>query len=101
MGVAPRSARVSPRAARYTPRVAVLVESDRMPAPGASSVVRVRRATPSHAPAIRAIADAAWRDTYRDLLRPETIDWFLDRAYSEDLSLIHISEPTRLGMISY
>ena len=46
--------------------------------------ISVRRATPSHAPAIRAIADAAWRSTYRDLLRPETIDWFLDRAYSED-----------------
>lgn len=44
----------------------------------------MRRATPSHAPAIRAIADAAWRATYRDLLRPETIDWFIERAYSEE-----------------
>jgi len=46
--------------------------------------ILVRRATPSHAPAIRAIADAAWRDTYRDRLRPETIDWFIERAYSEE-----------------
>lgn len=50
----------------------------------------MRRATPSHAPAIRAIADAAWRDTYRDLLRPETIDWFLDRAYAEDRVALRI-----------
>ncbi len=46
--------------------------------------ILVRRATPSHAPAIRAIAHAAWRATYRDLLRPETIDWFIERAYSEE-----------------
>ncbi len=62
----------------------VPVGTDRLPAPDAQPPIRVRRATPSHAPAIRAIADAAWRDTYRDLLRPETIDWFLDRAYAED-----------------
>jgi len=48
------------------------------------AVIAVRRATPSHAPAIRAIADAGWRTTYGDLLLPETIDWFLERAYSED-----------------
>jgi GNAT superfamily N-acetyltransferase len=46
--------------------------------------IRVRRATPSHAPAIRAIAHGAWRDTYRGLLRDETIEWFLDRAYSHE-----------------
>ena len=46
--------------------------------------IRVRRATPSHAPAIRAIAHDAWRDTYRDLLRADTIEWFLERAYSEE-----------------
>jgi len=53
-------------------------------APVTPSRIRVRRATPSHAPAIRAIADAAWRATYRDLLREDTIEWFLERAYSED-----------------
>ena len=50
----------------------------------------MRRATPSHAPAIRAIADAAWRATYRDLLRPETVDWFLERAYSEERVALRI-----------
>jgi len=53
-------------------------------APVTPSRIRARRATPSHAPAIRAIADAAWRATYRDLLREDTIEWFLERAYSED-----------------
>src|SRR5512146_2380174 len=46
--------------------------------------IRVRRATPSHAPTIRAIAHDAWRDTYRDMLRADTIEWFLERAYSEE-----------------
>ena len=46
--------------------------------------IGVRRATPSHAPAIRDIAHAAWRDTYRGLLRDETIEWFLERAYSHE-----------------
>ncbi len=46
--------------------------------------IHVRRATPSHAPAIRDIAHGAWRDTYRGLLRDETIEWFLDRAYSHE-----------------
>jgi GNAT superfamily N-acetyltransferase len=57
---------------------------------GAPPRINVRRATPSHAPAIRAIADAAWRVTYRDLLRPETIDWFLERAYSEERVALRI-----------
>ncbi|MDP2349998.1 MAG: GNAT family N-acetyltransferase [Chloroflexota bacterium] len=52
--------------------------------------IAVRRATPSHAPAIRDIAQAAWRATYRDLLRPETIDWFIERAYSEDRVALRI-----------
>jgi GNAT superfamily N-acetyltransferase len=46
--------------------------------------IRVRRATASHAPAIRAIAHDGWRDTYAGLLRPDTIEWFLERAYSEE-----------------
>ena len=57
---------------------------------GAPPRISVRRATPSHAPAIRAIAEAAWRVTYRDMLRPETIDWFLDRAYSEERVALRI-----------
>jgi GNAT superfamily N-acetyltransferase len=54
------------------------------PQPAATPGIRVRRATPSHAPAIRDIAHAAWRETYRDLLRGETIEWFIKRAYSEE-----------------
>jgi ribosomal protein S18 acetylase RimI-like enzyme len=54
------------------------------------TLISVRRATPSHAPAIRAIADAAWRVTYQDMLRPETIDWFLERAYSEERVALRI-----------
>lgn len=44
----------------------------------------MRRATPSHAPAIGAIAEAAWRATYTGLLAEDTIEWFLERAYAED-----------------
>ena len=46
--------------------------------------ILVHRATPSHVPVIRDIAQAAWRATYRGMLRPETIDWFIERAYSEE-----------------
>jgi GNAT superfamily N-acetyltransferase len=55
-----------------------------LPARDAAARIHVRRATPSHAPMIRDIAHAAWRATYRELLRDETIEWFLDRAYSEE-----------------
>ncbi len=50
--------------------------------PGRS--IRVRRATASHAPAIREIAHDAWRDTYAGMLSAGTIEWFLERAYSEE-----------------
>ena len=50
----------------------------------------MRRATPSHAIAIRDIAMAAWRATYRDLLRDETIEWFVERAYSEERVALRI-----------
>jgi len=52
--------------------------------PSAGRSVVVRRATGLHAPAIRAIAYEAWRDTYAGLLRDDTIEWFLERAYSEE-----------------
>ncbi len=52
--------------------------------------IAVRRATPSHAPAIRDIAMAAWRATYRDMLRDETIEWFVERAYSEERVALRI-----------
>lgn len=53
------------------------------PARHGAGAIAVRRATVSHGPAIRAIAYAAWRDTYTGMLRAETIEWFLERGYSE------------------
>jgi GNAT superfamily N-acetyltransferase len=42
----------------------------------------VRRATLEDVPAVVSLAAAAWRDTYAGLLRPKTIERFIDRAYS-------------------
>jgi GNAT superfamily N-acetyltransferase len=42
----------------------------------------VRQAIPGDAPAIALVAAAAWRDTYAGLLRPDTIETFIERAYS-------------------
>jgi GNAT superfamily N-acetyltransferase len=53
-----------------------------MPEPGPP--IRVRRATASDAPAIRRIAHDGWWAAYRGLLLDETIEWFLERAYSEE-----------------
>ena len=44
----------------------------------------MRRATASDAPAIRRIAHDGWWAAYRGLLLDETIEWFLERAYSEE-----------------
>ena len=55
-----------------------------MSEPAARPSIRVRRATGSDAPAVRRIAHAAWRATYRGLLRDETIEGFLERAYTDD-----------------
>ena len=43
---------------------------------------RVRAATTDDGPAIREVAALAWRDAYAGQLRPETIEAFVDRAYS-------------------
>lgn len=42
----------------------------------------VRRARRADIDAIRLVAAAAWRDAYAGLLRPETIEGFLERSYS-------------------
>ena len=42
----------------------------------------VRRATTDDSPTVMGIAAAAWRDTYADLLTPETIESFIEHAYS-------------------
>ncbi len=56
----------------------------------ARSSISVRRATPSHAAAIREIAQSAWRATYRGMLKDETIEWFVERAYSEERVALRI-----------
>jgi GNAT superfamily N-acetyltransferase len=44
----------------------------------------VRRARAGDSAEIGRVAAAAWRDTYAGLLRPETIETFIERAYSID-----------------
>jgi GNAT superfamily N-acetyltransferase len=45
---------------------------------------KVCPARATDAEAIRNVAAAAWRDAYPGLLRPETIEAFLERAYAQD-----------------
>ena len=47
-----------------------------------SSPVTVRDATSDDAAAIGRVAQASWRDTYRDIFEPEFIEGFLARNYS-------------------
>jgi GNAT superfamily N-acetyltransferase len=42
----------------------------------------VRQATPRDATAVALVAASAWRDTYNGLLRADTIETFIERAYS-------------------
>jgi GNAT superfamily N-acetyltransferase len=42
----------------------------------------IRRATQGDVASVMTVAAAAWRDTYEGLLRPETIEGFIERAYS-------------------
>jgi GNAT superfamily N-acetyltransferase len=44
----------------------------------------VRPATLDDIPGIAAVAAAAWRDTYAGLLRHETIETFIERAYAAE-----------------
>jgi diamine N-acetyltransferase len=52
----------------------------------------VRRATVDDGPAIMAIAAAAWRDTYDGLLKPETVEAFIERAYSPERVEVRVRE---------
>jgi demethylmenaquinone methyltransferase/2-methoxy-6-polyprenyl-1,4-benzoquinol methylase len=54
--------------------------------------VSVRAATADDAPAVRAIAQEAWRETYRDLLRSETIEAFLAGPYALETVRSRIAE---------
>lgn len=59
--------------------------------------VTVRDATPGDAAAIRLVAQASWRDTYRDIFEPEFIEAFLDRNYSEAALIGAAEAATRDG----
>lgn len=57
---------------------------------------RVRDALPNDAAEIRAIASAAWHDTYAGLLRASTIDAFIEAAYSVEMLERRIDRDTFL-----
>jgi GNAT superfamily N-acetyltransferase len=46
--------------------------------------VFVRRALPADAPAIREVAETAWRATYSDLIGPEAVERFIAQAYTPE-----------------
>ena len=58
--------------------------------------ILVREATAADGEVVRAIAAAAWRDTYAGLLRSETIEAFLERAYSVERVARRIGSDTFL-----
>lgn len=43
----------------------------------------IRRASPEDIPQIQSLADVTFRDTYRDILSPEQMDYMMDWMYSE------------------
>jgi GNAT superfamily N-acetyltransferase len=61
---------------------------------------QVRDGVAADAEAVRAIALAAWRDTYAGFLRPDTIEGFLERAYSPDRTLRRIERNTFLVAVA-
>jgi ribosomal-protein-alanine N-acetyltransferase len=61
-----------------------------------SSALSVRDATPGDAAAVRGVAQASWRDTYRDIFEPSFIESFLDRNYSE-AALARAAGPAATG----
>ena len=52
----------------------------------------VRHATLADGPGVAAVAAAAWRDTYAGLLKSETIERFIERAYSPERVASRITE---------
>jgi GNAT superfamily N-acetyltransferase len=57
---------------------------------------RVRDAVPDDAAEIRAVASAAWQDTYAGLLQPSTIGAFVEAAYSVEMLERRIARDTFL-----
>lgn len=56
----------------------------------------VRNAVTADAAEVRVVASSAWRDTYRDFLRPTTIEAFVDAAYSVEMVERRIDRSTFL-----
>ena len=57
---------------------------------------KVRDAIAADAAEVRAVASRAWRDTYRDLLRPATVEAFVETAYSVEMVERRIDRSTFL-----
>jgi GNAT superfamily N-acetyltransferase len=57
---------------------------------------KVRDAVAADAAEVRAVASRAWRDTYRDLLRPATVEAFVEAAYSVEMVERRIDRSTFL-----
>ena len=61
-----------------------------MTSPTRRRPIVVRRATPDDADAVRLVAHAAWRATYRGLIPRRVIEWFLARAYTPERVTLRI-----------
>lgn len=57
-----------------------------------STPLSIRRATPDDIPVIRALADVAFRHTYRDILSPEQMEYMMEWMYSERSLLRQMGE---------
>jgi GNAT superfamily N-acetyltransferase len=57
---------------------------------------KVRDAVVADAAELRAVASSAWRDTYGDLLRPATVEAFVEAAYSVEMLERRIDRSTFL-----
>ena len=52
----------------------------------------IRRATTDDIPSIRQMADVAFRDTYRDILSHEQMEYMMDWMYSESSLLLQMTQ---------
>lgn len=58
------------------------------------SLMKIKEATKAEIPAIRKLAEASWRDNYRNLLSPDQIEYMLKMMYSEEELQNHFSQTT-------
>ena len=59
----------------------------------------IRRATTDDIPSIRQMADVAFRDTYKDILSNEQMDYMLDWMYSESSLLRQMTQKSHIFFI--